>query len=411
MDALRVIADDVTGACDVGAEWLPWPHGVAVKPAPGGGVPAGVPRAALCVRNTQSRTLAPAGAAARVVAALADVSPRWAGIVLKKIDTGLRGQLGAELDAAMDVLGSAEAFVLPAIPEVGRTTEAGRQMIGGIPVDQTAFARDPHNPIADASVPAAVERTSRRRAAVIGLEAVRDARAFATAIDRARAAGATILVCDAQTDADLERAVRALLARPRPLLLAGSTGLARALRRVLGPEQGGRAAPAPPARVGDGGVLAVVGSAHPASRAQVERAAGRGILEAVAVDEARAEAAGLAAAAALRAGRAVALVSPAERGAADSGAIVRALRAAALAALARARPLGLALVGGETAFHVLDGLGHPPLWLVGRLCPLVVRARLLAGPYAGLALVTKGGSAGAPDLLGQIVRQLARSTR
>jgi uncharacterized protein YgbK (DUF1537 family) len=90
---------------------------------------------------------------------------------------------------------------------------------------------------------------------------------------------------------------------------------------------------------------------------------------------------------------------------------VRTLRAAALAALARARPLGLALVGGETAFHVLDGLGHPPLWLVGRLCPLVVRARLLAGPYAGLALVTKGGSAGAPDLLGQIVRQLGRSAR
>ncbi len=411
MDALRVIADDVTGACDVGAEWLPWPHGVAVKPAPGSGVPAGVPPAALCVRNTQSRTLAPAGAAARVVAALADVSPRWAGIVLKKIDTGLRGQLGAELDAAMDVLGSAEAFVLPAIPEVGRTTEAGRQMIGGIPVDQTAFARDPHNPIADASVPAAVERTSRRRAAVIGLEAVRDARAFATAIDRARAAGATILVCDAQTDADLERAVRALLARPRPLLLAGSTGLARALRRVLGPEPGSRVAPTPPARVGDGGVLAVVGSAHPASRAQVERAAARGILEAVAVDGARAEAAGLAAAAALRAGRAVALVAPVERRTEDSGAIVRTLRAAALAALARARPLGLALVGGETAFHVLDGLGHPPLWLVGRLCPLVVRARLLAGPYAGLALVTKGGSAGAPDLLGQIVRQLGRSAR
>jgi uncharacterized protein YgbK (DUF1537 family) len=411
MDALRVIADDVTGACDVGAEWLPWPHGVAVKPAPGGGVPAGVPPAALCVRNTQSRTLAPAGAAARVVAALADVSPRWAGIVLKKIDTGLRGQIGAELDAAMDVLGSAEAFVLPAIPEVGRTTEGGRQLIGGIPVDQTAFARDPHNPIADASVPAAVERTSRRRAAVIGLEAVRDARAFAAAVDRARAAGAAIFVCDAQTDADLERAVRALLARPRPLLLAGSTGLARALRRVLGPEQGGRAALALPGCAGDGGVLAVVGSAHPTSRGQVERAAARGLLEAIVVEGGRGEAAGLAAAAELRAGRAVALVAPAERQAEASGTIERALRAAALAALARARPVGVALVGGETAFHVLDGLGHPPLWLVRRFSPLVVHARLLAGPYAGLALVTKGGSTGAPDLLGQIVQQLARSAR
>ena len=40
--------------------------------------------------------------------------------------------------------------------------------------------------------------------------------------------------------------------------------------------------------------------------------------------------------------------------------IAGALRAAALVALARIRPAGLALVGGETAYRVLDGLGHPP---------------------------------------------------
>ena len=46
-----------------------------------------------------------------------------------------------------------------------------------------------------------------------------------------------------------------------------------------------------------------------------------------------------------------------------------------------------------------------------RLCPLVVRTRLMTGPYAGLPLVTKGGSAGAPDLLAAIVRQLGRGVR
>jgi uncharacterized protein YgbK (DUF1537 family) len=66
------------------------------------------------------------------------------------------------------------------------------------------------------------------------------------------------------------------------------------------------------------------------------------------------------------------------------------------------------LVGGETAYQVLEGLGLPALWLETRLCPLVVRTRLMSGPYAGLAAVTKGGSTGAPDLLGQIVRQLSR---
>ena len=60
---------------------------------------------------------------------------------------------------------------------------------------------------------------------------------------------------------------------------------------------------------------------------------------------------------------------------------------------------------------MLDGLGHPTLAVESRLCPLVVRTRLLSGPYAGLPLVTKGGSAGAPDLLGAIVRQLGRGAR
>src|SRR5256886_3050641 len=210
-NALRIIADDLTGACDIGAEMLPWPAGVVVQPAAGGSGPVG----ALGVRNTQSRTLPPSEAARRVSRVLADLRTGWSGIVLKKIDTGLRGPLGAEIDAAMDVLGVGEAFVLPAIPEVGRTTEQGRQMIGGVPVHRTAFARDPQNPIRDASVPAAVEATSRRRGAVIGLGALRGRDDFDDALAGARAGGAALFVCDAETDADLERAVPRPPARPR----------------------------------------------------------------------------------------------------------------------------------------------------------------------------------------------------
>ena len=406
MDALRVLADDLTGACDVGAELLPGPGGVVVQPALETRGPA--PRGTICVRNTQSRTLGPAEAARRVAAALADVGPGWAGLVLKKIDTGLRGPLGAEIDATMDALGVEEAFVLPAIPEVGRTTLAGRQMIGGVPVNETAFACDPHHPIHDASVPAALAATGRRQAAVIDIAAVRGD--LSAAIERARAAGAGVLACDAETDADLERAVRALLLRGRPLLLVGSTGLARALRRVLGTEQAGRALrPAGPAPLPGEGILVVAGSAHPATRRQLERAAGRGLVRPIEVPSlAGADWAGAQAARVLASGTVPALVAPAAASPEGSAAVLAALRRAALSTLARVRPGGLVLVGGETAYHVLEGLGLPPLWLESRLCPLVVRARLMAGAYAGLAVVTKGGSTGAPDLLAAIVRQLAR---
>jgi uncharacterized protein YgbK (DUF1537 family) len=351
-------------------------------------------------------------AAARVTDALAGARAGFAGIVLKKIDTALRGQLGAEIDAAMDALGIDEAFVLPAIPEVGRTTEQGRQMIGGVPVDQTAFARDPQNPIHEASVPAAIELTGRRRATSIGLGAVRDRDRLAAAIATARSEGASVIVCDAQTDADLERGVRVLLGRGRPLLLVGSTGLARALRRVLGTEIGAPARPPVAQRPTDTGVLVVAGSAHPSTRAQVERAKARGVLDVVRVElDGRPQETGAAAAQLVGAGRAVALVPPEASAPEGSEAVLAAIRGAALTALAKVRPAGLALIGGETAYHVLEGLGHPPLWLESRPAPLVVRSRLVAGPYAGVPLVTKGGSSGASELLAQIVRTLARGAR
>jgi uncharacterized protein YgbK (DUF1537 family) len=404
MDALRVLADDLTGACDVGAELLPGPAGVIVQPTGDGGRMDAA--GAISVRNTQSRTLSAADAAQRVRNALVGVAPGWAGLLLKKIDTGLRGPLGAELDAAMEALGAEEAFVLPAIPEIGRTTQQGRQMIGGIPVHETPFARDPHHPIRDASVIGALAATGRRPAALLDLGAVRGD--LPGAIAAARARGAEVLVCDAETDADLERAVRVMLLRRRPLLLVGSTGLARALRRVLGTEIPPRRPRAVgPAPLGGDGILVVAGSAHPATRAQVDRARERGLVTTVVVqDPAQAEDAGVEASRHLRAGAAAVLVPPLER--ADSAALLAALRRAALTAFARARPDGLVLIGGETGYHVLEGLGLPDLWLETRLCPLVVRGRLMSGPYAGLAVVTKGGSAGAPDLVGAIVRQLAR---
>jgi len=419
MDALRVIADDLTGACDVGAELLPWPAGVAIQPAalqpaalqpaPDGRMPGAHAVGTLWVRNTQSRTLPPAEAARRVTGALGDVLPGWKGLVLKKIDTGLRGQLGAEVDAAMDALRIDEAFVLPAIPEVGRTTQQGCQLIGGVPVHQTPFARDPQNPIRDASVPAALMATGRRPVAVIGLGAVRAG--LGPAVDGARADGARVFVCDGETDADLERAVRSLLLRGRPLLLVGSIGLARALRRVLGTECGSRQRPPGPPRTAGAGVLVVAGSAHPVTRAQVERAAARGLIEPVEVGDGDGAAAGQAAARLLRAGRCPALVAPDRPCPGGSLRVLTALRGAALAALSRAGAGALALIGGETAYQVIEGLGLPPIWLEKRLRPLVVGARLMSGPYGGLALVTKGGSSGGADLLGAIVQGLVRAGR
>lgn len=398
MGGLHVIADDLTGACDVAASLLPWGDGVAVHPD---GRPAG-PGDCLVVRNTQSRTLPPARAAERVRQVLANHAGPKPSVLLKKIDTGLRGPLGAEIDAAMDALGAPRAFVLPAIPEVGRTTVGGEQRIGGVPVHRTPFADDPRNPVRDARVAAAIAATGSRAAAALLLQHVRRPGGLAAALAGCQE---PIVVIDAETDADLAASVRVVLGQPGPLLIVGSTGVARALRDALAPPD---AAVAPlPDTAEAGGVLVVSGSAHPAARAQCERAERDGAIDhVVMVSPDDAAPAGLLAARRIGAGRSVALCAPHAVARGLETTVGAALRTAAVAALAQARPRGLLLVGGETAYEVLAGLGHPRLVVEGRCAPLAVRARIASGPHAGLVVVTKGGSSGEAGLLAALVGEL-----
>ncbi len=197
----------------------------------------------------------------RAAAALAG-----ADIVFKTVDSTVRGHLSAEIDAALAVSGRHTAIIAPAFPEEGRTTVGGVQLLGGVPVHATAFARDPVHPVRDADlrnlIPGAVL-----------------ARADASGFGMARLVGEQpYVVADAETDADLDRVV-AQVDDPRTVLWVGSAGLAKALARNLR-----RLAP-PTRRADDDGsdgsravrepsrrrVLVVVGSLHPASRQQASR--------------------------------------------------------------------------------------------------------------------------------------------
>jgi uncharacterized protein YgbK (DUF1537 family) len=401
VNRLHVIADDLTGACDVAAALLPWPGDIVVLPDGVSGPPH-EPPAALVVRNTQSRALPPAEAARRVRAVLAPPACDRPGVLLKKIDTGLRGPLGAEIDAALDALRAPRAFVLPAIPEVGRTTVGGEQRIDGVAVHRTAFADDPHNPVRDGQVTAVIESTARRAAASIHLDTVRRPGGVRAALD---ACPAPIVVFDAETDDDLAGTVDTVLRQPAPLVLVGSIGLARALRAALplAPIAHGSTARGP----GGGGVLVVVGSVHPAARQQRDHAHRAGAVAAViAVSAAGGETAGRQAARFVGEGRPVALAAPDDVTAGNELAVAAALRTAVGTVLSAARPAGLVLVGGETAFQVLAGLGHPPLAVEGRPAPLAMHGRIAGGPHRGLPVVTKGGSSGGRELLAALVERV-----
>jgi D-threonate/D-erythronate kinase len=157
---IGVIADDLTGAAELGAVGLHHglrteilvPHLESIAPAEEGRKPAEIPLPALdrdvdlvCI-DTHSRSCAPGEAARRAASAaglLRRAGVRW---LYKKVDSVLRGPVTAEVEAVMKELGVKRALLVPANPSLGRTIKRGRYYIHGKPIHKTEFARDPEHP-------------------------------------------------------------------------------------------------------------------------------------------------------------------------------------------------------------------------------------------------------------------------
>ena len=260
-----MVADDLTSAADGAAPFraaglparitLGAPDDLDADPP---GVAAPLPLGVTSVDlDTRGGPAALAGArTARAVARLAE-----ADVLVKTMDSTVRGHLAVELESALAASGRSTAVIAPAFPAEGRHTVGGVQLLDGVPVHDTAFADDPGHPVRTADLTALVPGAVLAGGRGPGLAAL---------LGRAR-----YVVADASSDSDLDRIVGAV-PDPAEVLWVGSPGLAEALARRLAPGeslgQDGRPAGQGLGGQGLGGrVLVVVGSLHPASWAQVTR--------------------------------------------------------------------------------------------------------------------------------------------
>jgi uncharacterized protein YgbK (DUF1537 family) len=390
---LTIIADDLTGACDAGAVFCGGgPVAVFVAPdAPGPAWP-------VAAVDSESRGLAPADAARRMRELAGRLEPRLSGgVVLKKIDSTLRGPIGAELDALLAGRDGG-ALLCPAFPGQRRVVRDGVLTVDGVPAHESAVGRDPDYPGATSDVLDILRAQSGRPLRRVPLDEVRD-----DGGRLARALGEVaggIAVADAETDADLAALARAALDHGS-VLLAGSAGLATALSAALGRE--GAPPPLPHGRAW----LVVAGSRHPATRAQLDAlvSAGAALVRVSAATGGASAAAVSPAVEALRAGR-PAIVASAEGDGAGPEAIAASLAAAASRVLAAVRPALTCATGGETAHALLRALGATRLDLAGAPASgLALGEVVSAGGPGGLLLLTKAGGFGPPDLFIQLMRQ------
>ena len=350
---LAILADDLTGACDTGALFT------RRAPVPVTVFPQRRAEGDVVVVDAESRALPAADARRRVRAAVNDGTPpdRW----FKKVDSTLRGAIAAELDELIAQTGAAGALLCPAFPALRRTVVERVLRVDRTPVGETALARDPDWALASSDIVEALRSTSARRVEWCSLEALRNGRLGGP--------GGAIVVCDAETDADLDLIVAAGLPLSPAPVLVGSAGLAGALARRLR-----LAGPPPPLPAGLRWLI-VAGSLHPATTAQVAAARGRGVR----------------------------IVTPPPALSADRHAV-----AAELARQARkiveTEPVDLVSVtGGDTAVALYREFDAERIDLLGAPVPGLALGRLRRGDGLEFTLLTKAGGFGAPDLFARLI--------
>ena len=92
-------------------------------------------------------------------------------VIYKKVDSTLRGNIGAELDAAMSASKADFAFFAPAYPTYGRTTLAGKQLVDNNPVDKTEYADELC--VKSADISSIISAQSKRKVGLIGFDQVK----------------------------------------------------------------------------------------------------------------------------------------------------------------------------------------------------------------------------------------------
>ncbi|MFK0254974.1 four-carbon acid sugar kinase family protein [Streptomyces sp. NPDC090445] len=371
---IAVLADDLTSAGDGAAPFRRTGHDARIlfhlPEAAAAGRPRGVTAVDLGTRVTDEETAAARTRQAARLFADADV-------LLKTVDSTLRGHVAAEIRAARSGSGRRAVIVAPAFPAEGRVTVDGVQYVRGIPVHESEFARDPAHPV--------------RCSDLAGLlpDAVPVGPDRSAELPRLIGAGA-VVAYSAQQDADLDLLV-ASVPRLDEVLWVGSPGLAAALARHCA-RAAAAAAPPPvpgPARR----PLIVVGSANPATRRQLALLRDRVDVQAVtATDDPAATVADLNRTTA----PVLTLHTPDERRSRDTArALGRSMAGAVRRLIEEDRVDALVLTGGETAAEVLDALG--PFGVTGITLadepePGVARGTLLGRP--ALPVLIKAGGFG-----------------
>lgn len=385
------IADDLTGALEVGAKFAE--HGMSgwvttnlCQPE----WPCTGPSPVSMTFDTESRHLSTGAAAQRVHNLASCCQSDGVRFVYKKTDSTLRGNIGSELNALAQSYSQLPLFYVPAYPRMGRIVRNGDLYVNGVPVSQTSFAADPLDPVRESNIQRLISPHCSPPVVSIRVAALRAEMKPA------------IYICDGESEDEISEAARFITSRTEGWLAAGPAALAEHIAERIAPCK------VQPCYPEIRNCLVVSGSLNPVSQAQIRYASQQGWRTA---DNSKAP-------------RAVSqagwvLLETGIGGAQPSAEMTRQFIDAVRRILCQTNVDALVVFGGDTASRVLEALGCTDLEAICELVPGVPLSRIstswLPALYPNgsrnLYFITKAGGFGPPDVLCRIRNLLAERVR
>lgn len=333
--------------------------------------------------------------------------------IYKKIDSTLRGNVAAELQALLDVTRASHAVVCPAFPASKRTVVDGNLLVDGVPVHQTSLSRDPVSPVKHSDIAALLRTGSGIPAQKIGLDEVE--RGPGPLSSRIRESESRAVVIDATEDRHLRCIADALALLGSSCLPCGSGGLGAQIPLAFGYSYQGRKVPPAP----DGPALLAIGSRNDVSIRQVQRVIDLAGPPLVRIEPREFR---------TRAGReprinqiageiltllekhpaALVTSSLSDYATQLRRTMAPILGSIVLRVLDRGKLAGLFLSGGDVARAVCGDDGIQGLRILGDLQPGVIVGEVIGTNHEGLRVITKAGGFGDEDAMVQALHHLTQ---
>ena len=260
MISLLMIADDFTGALDSGVQFAKAGLKVRVVTDLNYELENAGDDTQVLVFDTESRHMDAKEAYNRVYQIARKGAMYGVKYIFKKTDSGLRGNLGSELQAILDATEEAVMPFFPSFPKMKRITKEGIHYIDGIKVQDSVFGADPFEPVKLSYIPD-----------IIGLQSKADVKTIKLS-EKFTGDEKGIVVFDAMTDEDLSARASTLFKMGKLNIMSGCAGLASIIPDVISLK----------GKINDSfsietdGMLVVCGSVNAVTKAQIKYAENNG---------------------------------------------------------------------------------------------------------------------------------------